>query len=79
MREVEFLKEDIEVGLLSERRAVAPYGMHGGEDGARGKNLLIHHDGRVQSFGAKNTAKVPKNSRIRILTPGGGGYGSKST
>ena len=79
MREVEFLKEGIEVGLLSERRAVAPYGMHGGEDGSRGKNLLIHPDGRVQSFGAKNTAKVPKNSRICILTPGGGGYGSKYT
>ena len=78
VREVEFLKEGIEVGLLTERRAVAPYGMKGGSEGSRGKNLLIYPDGRVQSFGAKNTAKVPKNARICILTPGGGGYGQKN-
>lgn len=77
IREIEFLKEDIVVGILSERRAVAPYGLKGGECGSRGKNLLIYPDGRVQSFGAKNTAKVPKNSRISINTPGGGGYGQK--
>lgn len=33
VRELEFLKDDIIVGLLSERRAVAPYGLHGGQDG----------------------------------------------
>ena len=75
MREVEFLKDGIQVGILSERRAVAPYGLCGGQDGARGKNLLIFPDGRIQSFGGKNTARLLKNSRIRILTPGGGGYG----
>lgn len=30
IREIEFLKDDIEVGVLSERRAVAPYGLKGG-------------------------------------------------
>jgi len=75
VREIEFLKDGIQIGLLTERRAVAPYGMNQGKNGARGKNLLIHPDGRVQSFGAKNTASVPKNSRIQILTPGGGGWG----
>lgn len=33
IREVEFLKDDIEVGLLSERRAIPPYGMEGGSNG----------------------------------------------
>ena len=32
IREIEFLKNDIEVGILSERRAFAPYGMAGGSD-----------------------------------------------
>lgn len=77
VREVEFLKDGIEIGLLSERRAVAPYGLKGGSDGQRGKNLLIYPDGRVQSFGSKNTLRVKKNSRISIQTPGGGGYGHK--
>jgi len=33
VREIEFLKDNIVVGLLSERRAVAPYGLKGGQDG----------------------------------------------
>ena len=33
VREVEFLKEGIDVGLLTERRAVAPFGLKGGADG----------------------------------------------
>ena len=78
IREVEFLKDDITVGLLSERRATNPYGLKGGYDGLRGKNLLIHPDGRQISYGAKNTSLVPQNSRLRIMTPGGGGYGPPS-
>ena len=30
IREIEFLKDDIEVGILSERRTSAPYGLEGG-------------------------------------------------
>jgi len=51
--------------------------MAGGESGLQGKNLVVYPDGRVQNFGAKNSIKVPKHSRIVIQTPGGGGYGKK--
>ena len=78
VRELEFLTDDITIGILSERRVTEPYGLKGGNPGKRGKNLLFYPDGRVQSFGAKNTSKVVKNARFKILTPGGGGYG-KST
>ena len=77
IREIEFLKDNIEVGILSERRAVQPYGLKGGQNGATGKNLLIYPDGRIQNFGAKNCTILKANTRIRILTPGGGGYGVK--
>lgn len=30
VREIEFLKNNIEIGILSERRAISPYGMAGG-------------------------------------------------
>ena len=33
IREIEFLKDGILVGILSERRTFSPYGMAGGEDG----------------------------------------------
>ena len=46
IREIEFLKEGIQVGILSERRAFQPYGMAGGEPASRGKNLIIMPDGR---------------------------------
>jgi len=77
IREIEFLKDNTEIGILSERRTLAPYGMAGGESGLQGKNLVVYPDGRVQNFGAKNSIKVPKHSRIVIQTPGGGGYGKK--
>lgn len=76
IREIEFLKDNIEVGILSERRAFAPYGMAGGADALRGKNLLIRADGTVQNMGPKNMTMMQKGDRIRVLTPGGGGYGN---
>jgi 5-oxoprolinase (ATP-hydrolysing) len=37
----------IEIGILSERRAIAPWGLNGGEDGLCGKNLIVYKDGHV--------------------------------
>jgi len=33
--------DNLEVGILSERRVFAPYGLHGGKNGKKGLNLLI--------------------------------------
>lgn len=60
---------------MSERRAFEPYGLERGKNGERGKNLVIYEDGRVQNLGGKTNIEVDKNTRIRIMTPGGGGYG----
>lgn len=35
IREIEFLA-NMHVGVLTERRAIAPYGIKGGREGARG-------------------------------------------
>lgn len=74
IRDIEFL-EPLELTMISERRAHRPYGLEGGEPGHSGLNLLIFSDGRIVNFGGKNTAKIPANTRLRIMTPGGGGYG----
>lgn len=66
--------EPLDFSILSERRVFAPFGLAGGGDGARGRNLLIRH-GRVYNLGSKVQLKVEKEDRIRIETPGGGGYG----
>jgi 5-oxoprolinase (ATP-hydrolysing) len=75
VREVEFL-EPLTVGILSERRVFAPYGLKGGREGARGLNLLIRKEGRKINLGAKNEIEVQPGDRFQILTPGGGGFGA---
>ncbi len=75
VREVEFL-ESLNMGILSERRVFAPYGLEGGRPGARGVNLFIRKDGRKISLGAKNEIVAEPGDRFRILTPGGGGFGA---
>ena len=77
IREIEFL-EEIHVAILSERRAFAPYGLNGGEDGKRGMTIYVRKDGIEVNFGAKNGKDFEAGSRIRVLTPGGGGYGKES-
>ncbi len=36
IREIEFLKEGIDLSILSDRRVTQPYGLHGGLNGASG-------------------------------------------
>ena len=76
VREVEFL-EGAEVGLLSDRRSTRPYGLYGGKSGQPGRNVLIRQ-GREQPLKAKQSLQVRPGDRIRIETPGGGGWGKKS-
>ncbi|MFK7989999.1 MAG: hydantoinase B/oxoprolinase family protein [Sandaracinaceae bacterium] len=56
--------------ILSERRTRAPFGLSGGEPGARGQNL---HNGRP--LGGCAVVDAAAGDRIRIETPGGGGFG----
>ncbi len=75
IRDIEFLRP-MSAAILSERRVFEPYGLKGGEPGQRGRNLLIRKDGRTISLGGKNEVLVAPGDRIRLETPGGGGYGA---
>ncbi|HEY0725715.1 MAG TPA: hydantoinase B/oxoprolinase family protein, partial [Pyrinomonadaceae bacterium] len=55
------------MSLLCDRRKRGPYGLFGGKDGAPGKN------GKLPSKGSHD---LKAGDRIRIETPGGGGWGS---
>ncbi|WP_320672777.1 hydantoinase B/oxoprolinase family protein [Patulibacter defluvii] len=65
---------DLDFQLLTERRTVAPRGADGGEDGARGRNLL---DGAP--LPAKAGGRLRAGQTLRIETPGGGGHGRPRT
>ena len=76
IREFEFLQR-MSAAILSERRVYSPFGLAGGEDGARGKNLLIKNSGETINLGGKSQFTMAPGARLRIMTPGGGGYGRK--
>jgi N-methylhydantoinase B/oxoprolinase/acetone carboxylase alpha subunit len=71
VRELEFL-EPAEVTILSDRRARGPWGLAGGGAGKPGVNLL---DGAT--LPAKTRVEVRSGQRLRIETPGGGGWGTE--
>ena len=75
VRMLRFL-EPMTVSVLSGRRAVAPHGLEGGADGAPGRNTLLRADGTDVDLGGTATVEVGAGDRLRIETPGGGGYGS---
>jgi 5-oxoprolinase (ATP-hydrolysing) len=56
--------------ILSDRRVNPPFGLAGGEPGAAGRNCV---NGR--SVGGRATIELRRGDRVRIETPGGGGYG----
>ncbi len=77
VRAIEFLKP-MAVGVLSERRVLAPYGLNGGAPGATGRNLLLR-DGDTFELEGHARLDVQKGDVLVIETPGGGGYGRPSS
>ena len=74
VREIEVLT-DAEVTLLAERRTRGPWGLSGGEDGAPGKAFVVRQNGSRQELPGKFNVRLRKGERIRIESPGGGGWG----
>lgn len=72
VREIEVLT-DAEVTVISERRRVPPYGLFGGGPGEVGRNLVVS-EGSIREMPGKFSTRLKKGERIRVETPGGGGY-----
>jgi N-methylhydantoinase B len=77
IREYLFLKP-LTVSLLTERRKNPPYGLKGGLKGEVGKNYLLR-DGQKIELPAKCTLEVKSGDKIRVETPGGGGWGKSQS
>jgi N-methylhydantoinase B len=74
VRELEALAE-VDYALLSERRRVAPQGASGGGPGKKGDNLVRRAGGGREEVRSKSQGRLRPGDRLRIETPGGGGYG----
>jgi 5-oxoprolinase (ATP-hydrolysing) len=75
VRRYEFLAP-LTVSLLTERRETAPYGLRGGAPGARGRNAVERRDGTTQELRGRATLRLEAGERLRVETPGGGGFGA---
>jgi N-methylhydantoinase B len=76
IREIEVLT-DCDVTLLSDRRTRGPWGLAGGSEGSAGTASTMRNDGSNESMPGKFSASLRKGERIRIETPGGGGWGAE--
>jgi N-methylhydantoinase B/oxoprolinase/acetone carboxylase alpha subunit len=76
-RELEML-EDVTVSLVTERRVSRPWGLAGGDDGAPGENWLLPGGdaARRERLPDKCTVHLRAGDVLRIVTPGGGGWGT---
>jgi N-methylhydantoinase B len=74
VREIEILVP-ARMSLLADRRKHGPYGLHGGEDGAKGSNVIVSKK-RTVKIASKGSHELKAGDRIRLETPGGGGFGS---
>lgn len=72
--EIELLEESADVFLFGERGRSSPKGVVGGGDAAR--NRFVLPDGTEPPMASKMIGlKIRKGQRLRLETPGGGGYG----
>jgi len=75
-RDLEML-EDVTVSLITERRVSRPWGIDGGAPGAVGENWLLPggDESRAERLSDKCTVHLRAGDMLRMLTPGGGGWG----
>jgi N-methylhydantoinase B len=73
IREIETLVP-ARMSLLSDRRKRGPYGLAGGDDGKPGSAAIINGR-RRRRIGSKGSWELKAGERVRIETPGGGGFG----
>lgn len=69
--------ENVTVSLITERRMSSPAGLAGGDPGAVGENWLLPGGDatKAQPLLDKCTVRLRAGDVLRLLTPGGGGWG----
>ncbi len=74
VRDIEFLGDQGSFTIVSERRRRAPNGTGAGSDGKTGVNEFLPASDEPRTLGPRARGSLSSGDRIRIRTPGGGGY-----
>ena len=75
VREFEVLCETMTFMHRGERHFIAAQGLEGGQPGALEVSTVIRTDGTREQIPSKATVQLRRGDRVRIETPGGGGWG----
>jgi 5-oxoprolinase (ATP-hydrolysing) len=76
VREYRFLQA-LSLSLVTQSRGRnTPFGVEGGRPGAAGRQRLLRRDGSVETLLPVAAAEVRVGDRLRLETPGGGGWGA---
>jgi 5-oxoprolinase (ATP-hydrolysing) len=78
VRKIRF-RQAMTAAILSNRRRIAPFGLAGGQDGARGVNRVERNDGSIETLSSTAIVAMEAGDAFVLETPGGGGYGKPET
>ena len=76
LREYEMLAESASVNVRGDRAAFAPRGFYEGGDGSFSAFYLEDAGGNMKKIPSKFGGRIQRGQHLRILTPGGGGFGN---
>ncbi|TCD48934.1 5-oxoprolinase [Chlorobium sp. N1] len=66
----------MQLSVISERRKRPPFGLEGGQPGAKGVNRIVLEDGTETPAGGRIGRLMRPGEAVVIETPGGGGFGT---
>jgi len=79
------LNERITCSQMTDRHLLAPWGLNGGGEGGKGATLVQKSGSTawqtmIEAYGKRSTSRysnvsIRKGDRVRMRTPGGGGFG----
>jgi N-methylhydantoinase B/oxoprolinase/acetone carboxylase alpha subunit len=75
LREYEMLADSASVNVRGDRAAFAPRGFYEGMDGSFSAFYLEEDNGNMRKIPSKFGGRIQRGQHLRILTPGGGGFG----
>jgi N-methylhydantoinase B len=79
------LNDEVICSQMTDRHVFPPWGLHGGKQGSLGATLVLKAGTQKwqtmrEAYGKKSTSRysnvrIKKGDRLRLVSPGGGGYG----
>lgn len=76
IRTIKPIGHSARVSFSSDRRKNQPYGLHGGEPGSTGRNIVYDEAGQAYDQRSKCSLTVDDGQAVSVETPGGGGWGA---